>query len=90
MAKAKDIWTILPGKIELEVVTIKLVKHNKRSSHLFTKTLNGAVSDGKVSFCGIPVEPTAMRNWKEDNTKPLCNHCGRKFHFERKIWLGLP
>jgi hypothetical protein len=79
----------------LKAITVRKTKDAK-VAHLFVDYTNGAVSGHAVSFCGIgqwPDSKNAYKNWRltvDSDKLPLCNHCGRAFHEERKGWKGLP
>lgn len=79
----------------LDAITVRRSRtKNKRVSHLFVDFVNGAMSGYKVSFCGIvqwPGTKNAWHLWQDaEPSTPLCNHCGRAFHAERREWVGEP
>jgi hypothetical protein len=85
-----------PGNaFPLNAITVRKSRIAKpRVAHLFVEYTNGAVSGHAISFCGVytwPNTKNAAENWQEaDSSTPLCNHCGRSFHRERKDWVGEP
>jgi len=87
MAKAKQPFQM--GRLVMDMVTERRTLKGKHAVHLFVGFVNGAISGHPVSFCGIITEHT--QKWEAaDGQSPLCNHCGRAFHKDRKLWEGLP
>ncbi len=84
------------GPYALNAVTVRKVRtgEGKKTAHLFVKFTNGATNGHAVSCCGILQKPgtrNEYKNWSEAAPGvPLCNHCGRGFHKDRKSWIGLP
>lgn len=85
-----------PGNaFPLDAITVRKSRiANGRVAHLFVEYTNGAISGHKASFCNIiqwPDSKNAFDKWQDaDPSTPLCNHCGRAFHKERKDWVGQP
>lgn len=82
------------GAFPLNVVTVRKTRTGK-VAHLFVDYTNGAISGHKVSFCGIgqwPGTRNAWDKWSDASPAdmPLCNHCGRAFHRDRRSWRGTP
>jgi hypothetical protein len=79
----------------LQAITVHKTKDNK-VAHLFVDYIDGAISGHAVSFCGLVQWPGSKNDYKnwwftiDAGRVPLCNHCGRAFHEERKNWKGLP
>ncbi len=77
----------------LDAVTVRKTR-NGRVAHLFQDYTNGAISGHAMSFCRIIQWPDSKNRWTNWSVAPadlpLCNHCGRVFHRERKNWRGSP
>lgn len=69
----------LPG-IRLVPEQVKIGK----AIHLTVRTVGGAISGFRSTHCGITLRH-AVPN--ADGQAPLCNHCGRAFHRQRKFWV---